>query len=423
MSNDVLLVHSDYWPGVARLPSVLHAGGARVTVMAPRGSDVLVSKYNSESIAVPSGMNAIVEALRLHLLTRTYDLVILGDDPLLNALALRSRKESWIRDILPVPDERSLDMLATKIAFLDRCRESGLPIAQSINVSDCEAAERAAAEISYPVMLKLPTGHGGTGVKKIDTAAEMHLAFDIFARGHTVTVERFIVGNICGCEVLYDRGRPVCWSPFVIERSGTEFGASTVRTLFAHPKIQEIIERLGELTKFHGFGVLDFVHDEVTGELVLLELNFRPGPGTHLKGRVRQMFAAGFASMMQCERKAGETHGLHGRCVVLFPQEMHRAFTEKDPWSLIALMLQGRLFVDAPFDDPPLLARHLGAILRRFVPPLQKAARSIKRGLDRATRRRGLKSTFVFVEPVRLPPIELAPSSESVDVAREMVGV
>jgi glutathione synthase/RimK-type ligase-like ATP-grasp enzyme len=411
-NNDVLLVHSGYWPGVARLPAVLHAGGARVTVIAPRGSDVLATRYSAESIAVPHGMTEIIDALRQHLRTRTYRLVILADDPLLNALADRSRTEPWIRKILPLPDERSLDMLASKIAFLDRCRQSGLPIARSEHVTDCNAAMRAAAGMSYPVMLKLPTGHGGVGVKRIDSPAEMQCAFDAFARGKTITVERFIAGKVVGCEVLFDHGRAVCWSAFVIVRSGAKFGASTVRMLFTHPQVRDIVERLGALTKLHGFGVLDFIYDEVRDQLVLLELNFRPGPGTHLSGRVRKMFASGFAAVLRGEKPPGVTHGLHGKTVVLFPQDVHRAITERDPWSLIASALQGRIFADIPFDDLPLLARHLGALAGRFIRPLERLFR--RRGTERVG--------YINAEPARWRPIELD-LADTADDVREMAGV
>jgi hypothetical protein len=147
MNNDVLIVHSNYWVGISRLPVVLHAGGARVTVMAPVGSYLLATKYADEAIVVPEDMDEIIEALRTELLRRSYRLVILSDDGLLNALAGRSLGEPWIQEILPMPDRRSLELLASKITFLDRCREAGLPIAMSNSVSNCDEALRAGANL------------------------------------------------------------------------------------------------------------------------------------------------------------------------------------------------------------------------------------------------------------------------------------
>lgn len=339
-------------------------------------SSVLETKYVDEAIVVDGNVDAVIEALRLHLQSRTYSEVIIADDPLLNALAERSAEEPWIREILPLQGDESLDILSSKIAFLDRCREYGLPIAQSENVSNRNEGLRAAARISYPVMLKLSTGHGGNGVKRIDASDLMLREFDAFALGRSITVERFIVGRVGGCEALFDHGRPVCWSPFLTYRGDTEFGASTVRMLFAHPKLADIVEKLGALTKFHGFGVLDFIHDEVRDELVLLALNFRPGPGTHMRGRIRKMFAAGFVSTLRGKATDGrQTHGLHGQVVALFPQDVHRAISPRDPWSLVCSMLQGRFLPDVPFDDLPLLARHLRDLTERFVRPLRTAMR------------------------------------------------
>lgn len=384
MTSTILIVHSDNWPGVARLPAVLAKAGAVITAMAPIESYLHATRYVSDSIVVPSAHGAIVDELRAHLQNKTYGHVIIADDPLLNTLAERSVEESWIREILPVPNAQSISMLTSKLAFLARCRENALPIAESASASNVNEAGRIAERLSYPVMLKLSTGHGGNGVKRVDTADEMQGAFEPFAQGREITIERYVAGKIGGCEVLFDHGRPVCWSAFVTYRSDTEYSASTARKMFAHPKLAGIVERVGSITQFNGFGVLDFIYDDVNDELVLLELNFRPGPGTHIRGPIRDMFAAGFASMLRSEAPSGpRTHGLEGKVVAFFPQDVHGAISAKDPWPVLQSILLGRSHTDIPFDDIPLLARHLQGIAGRFRRPFRKAARGGKDALNR----------------------------------------
>jgi hypothetical protein len=138
----------------------------------------------------------------------------------------------------------------------------------------------------------------------------------------------------------------------------------------------DIVLRVGALTEFHGFGVLDFMYDEVRDDIVLLELNFRPGPGTHVRGRIRKMFAAGFSSMLSGKPSRGrETHGLHGKIVAFFPQDVHRAISHRDLWSFVVSTLRGEAFRDAPFDDLPLLVCHLRGLAERFARPLRKVMR------------------------------------------------
>jgi biotin carboxylase len=385
VNNNVLIVHSGDWIGIARLPAVLRAGGARVTVMAPPGTHLIATRHADEKIAVPAALDELVEALRVHLRERCYRWVIVADDPLLNALAERSPDEPWIADILPLPDPSSLEMLASKIAFLDRCRAAGLPIAASENVATAEGALLAAATIGYPVMLKLATGSGGKGVKRIDTAVEMRRAFDAFAAGRLITVERFVEGRICGCETLFDHGRPVCWSPFFKFRCYPQFGPSAVRMLYAHPQLPNIVQKLGALTRFHGFATFCFIHDETRDELILLELNFRPGTGMHLRGPVYTMFAAGVAAVLDGRLSTGrETHGLHGHIVSLFPQDFERVLAEKDYRYLLWSVLRGTFLSDIPFTDPTLLFCQLQALAREWLPePLRTVARVVKHGMIR----------------------------------------
>lgn len=379
MNREVLIVHSARWLGIARLPVLLRAGGARVTILAPRDSYLMATAHADEKIVAPAAMDELVAALRAQVSARTYALVIVSDDGLLTELAARAPQEPWIAAILPVPGPRSLEMLISKLAFLDRCREAGLPIARSENVAGRAAALRAAGAIGYPVMLKRAIGSGGSGVKRVDSPAEMQAEFDAFAHGERITVERFVEGKVCGCETLFDRGRPVCWSPFYKYRCFPRFGPSAERMLYAHPKLAEIVERLGALTGFHGFATFCFIHDERRDELVLLELNFRPGTGMHLRGPIRTMFARGVAALLSGEPSTGRaTHGLHGKLVSLFPQDLQRVLAERDYWHLARATLRGRFWADAPFEDPPLLALHVRDVMRDLLPaPLRAGLRRV----------------------------------------------
>jgi hypothetical protein len=353
--------------------------------MAPRGSLLLATKHAEERFTMPSAIEDMVASLRMHLLERTYAMVIIADDPLLNALSERAASEPWIADILPVPDPSSLQMLESKIAFLNRCREAGLPIAASENVRTADDALRVSAEIGYPVMLKRSTGSSGDGVKRIDTAGEMKRDFASFAKNQLITVERFVEGRICGCETLFDRGRPVCWSPFFKVRCYPEFGPSAVRMLYAHPELENIVKKLGAMTGFHGFASFCFIHDELRDRLVLLELNFRPGTGMHIRGPIHEMFAAGIRSILNgSPSTAPQTHGMHGQVVSLFPQDLERIFGEKDYGYLIRSVLRGAFLRDIPFTDLPLLFSQVTVLARRWLPePWITVARTVKGGVKR----------------------------------------
>jgi hypothetical protein len=203
-----------------------------------------------------------------------------------------------------------------------------------------------------------------------------------------ITVERFIAGKVCGCETLFDRGRPLCWSPFYKYRCYPEFGPSAVRMWYSHPKLRDIVEKLGAMTQFHGFCTFCFIHDEMRDELVLLELNFRPGTGMHFRGRIRKMFASGVAVLIGgTKASGGETHGLHGKLISLFPQDLNRAIAQKNFWYIVRLIVLAGIVPDFPFDDLPLLACHLREWADRLPPSLRSAARIGKAALGRVLRR------------------------------------
>jgi len=356
VNEPVLVVHSNSWLGIARLPTVLAAAGAAVTVMAPRTSSLLATRCALRAIPVPDDLEGIADALEAHLREHTYRWVIIADDPLLDVLAARSATQAWARAVLPVPNERTIAMLGSKIAFLAAAREAGLPIAASETVTSEALAARAASRIGYPVMLKASAGSGGSGVKRLDTPAELRAAFAGATETEAMTVERFVAGTVCGCEVLFNAGRPVCWSPFAKYRMHPALGPSSVRKLYADSRLHDLVWRIGALTGFHGFATFCFIHDTASDELVLLEVNFRPGTGMHLRGRIRRMFAAGVATLLNGGVYTGpQTPGEHGRTLALFPQDVFRAIERRDPWALVIAIAARRLLADVPFNDGGLL--------------------------------------------------------------------
>jgi hypothetical protein len=268
--------------------------------------------------------------------------------------------EKRVKAALPVDTALGFEMMGSKIAFLDVCKAEGLPVTESRTVATLSEALAAADDIGYPVMLKLASGYGGSGVKKIDDAVSLERAFATFSPGEPFTVERFVFGLIGGAEVLYDHGVPVCWSAYYKEKRWPgEFGPSAVRRVMNHPQVASIVEKLGALTGQHGFAVICFIHDTQRDELRLLEMNFRPGVGMHFRGPIRRMFAGGLNALLTGNAYTGSrTPGVVNRRIHMFPQDLQRSVAERDYGGLIRL-LTGGLLHDLPYDDLWLLLSHL----------------------------------------------------------------
>jgi biotin carboxylase len=366
MTPHVLIVHSAYWTGIARLPIVLKEAGATVTVMCPKGSFLEWTRFADERIIGSQDFTEFVDQLRAHLQKREYEWVILADDDLLAELA-RYVDDPRIRRVLPVTSAVAIDMAASKITFIDVCKAHHLPVSLSQTVQTLEEAEDAAQRFGYPVMLKLSTGSGGVGVKKIDGPDELKRDFVTFSGGRPLTIERFITGLIAGAELLFDHGVPLCWSSYYKEKRWPgEFGPSAVRRVMEHPQVEQIARRLGAITGFHGLAVLCFIHDTQRDELVLLEMNFRPGTGMHFRGPIRRMFAEAMRALITGTSYQGRrTPNAKNHVIHMFPQDAHRAIAERDYGGILRLAAGG-LYQDLPCSDVRLLRSYVFTVAREL---------------------------------------------------------
>ncbi len=79
------------------------------------------------------------------------------------------------------PSARSIEQFHDKAAARERMREAGLPVLPGVDrpVYTLDAAQRAAAEIGFPVMLKACAGGGGRGLRPAQNDAELVKGFPV----------------------------------------------------------------------------------------------------------------------------------------------------------------------------------------------------------------------------------------------------
>jgi phosphoribosylamine-glycine ligase len=212
MDFEVLLVVGIDAIGIARFPRLLHDAGCRVTLLAPPGLAVARSRYVASHVATAARPEALAGQLEAFLAERNFHHIIIGDEPTLMAVA-RHRGEAWLDGWFPV-DHRSdaVEVILSKSVFQQAAGAAGLTIPKSEICTGFAEVEAAVRAMGYPVMLKSPCGCSGSGVRKVAGEAELKAAFELLDEGNGVMlVQQFVDGRVGSCDVLFDRGVPVCW--------------------------------------------------------------------------------------------------------------------------------------------------------------------------------------------------------------------
>jgi hypothetical protein len=201
--------------------------------------------------------------------------------------------------VYPLLDSRSEQI---KLA-----RRIGVPVPQSIDVSDAHSLAEAAAEVDLPAFLKRDGTWGGEGVAKVGTEEELGAAWMRMSRAHTlgtalvnarrdgwrqslarvrrksprIQLQAAIGGRPANRAVLCKDGEILAGISVVAVETTSQTGPASVVRVIESSKMARIAAHLASHIKANGFLGFDFILTN-EGDVFLLEINARPTPSALL---------------------------------------------------------------------------------------------------------------------------------------------
>jgi predicted ATP-grasp superfamily ATP-dependent carboligase len=363
----VLVVAASEWLGVSRLPRVLAAAGARVSLLAHPASRAARSRHVHELIAGSWDPAQTVERLRERLdAGAAYDWILLADDPTA-VEAVRRRGETWLKGWFPVdPASDKAPMLTSKARFFEGAAAAGLPIPRTRSASTAAEIRAAAKELGFPILIKPAEGVAGTGVFTAADAAELERKLP--ADGAFVA-QSFIPGRSGGTAALFDGGRPAWWFSSLRDRVWPEpYGPSCRRRLINPPEIPAMLEKLGALLGLRGLVELEWILPEGGGGPLIIEMNPRPPSYLYLADEMGAGLTAALRAFLPGGASASPAAASGEGVAALFPEDAVRAAAQRD-WRACAGWLTGRAGA-VPWDDPRLLGSYGWLVAKSFIRPL-----------------------------------------------------
>lgn len=375
----VLLTNTTWWPCASRLAMAFQEAGCEVSAIYPAsGHPLRVTKAVSRSFAYSSmrplaALAAAIEATNPHLVVPCDDRAVQHLHELhASALApLGGRVSMVIENSLGQPI--SYPTVSARYALLQAALEEGLPIPDMSIILAKDDLSRWQELHPLPWVLKADGSWGGHGVKIVQspkkaeqvvrhltkppsavrTLKRLLVDRDPFwlrtwwkGSRQTATVQSYIPGRPANCAVA-------CWNGKVLAGIAAEVittqgatGSATVVRIVEGPEMMRAAERLARRLGLSGFFGLDFVIEDGTGIVWLIEMNPRVTPLCHLRfGQGRDLVEA--LSAQLSERPVRETASVSDNDVIAyFPQAMH--------WERNSELLSSS-FEDVPFDDPDLV--------------------------------------------------------------------
>jgi hypothetical protein len=364
----VLCATSTSWLAPAEVPRLFHRAGARVTLLGPPDAWALRGSFVDQWVPAAGGARDVATALAAHLRTAAYHWIVLGDDPLLAAVAGHA-DEPWARAALPLtPDPVRLDLLGSKVGFVRAATALKLPIPPSRVCAGRDEVRATMRAWNVPSILKEDGPSGGEGCHALASSDDVgRLPAAVF--GRPVVIQVLVPGHTLSVEAIYDRGRLRHAVTSTMVRTWPDpFGASACRRFADDPALIALTEKLGARVECHGFANITAVRDRA-GRLHLIELDLRPNALFHL-GQALGVDVGPTLRAILAGAPSGPTRRLAPGMtleVPIFPTDVLRCLDQRD-WRGLAAWArnEGDRWRWLPQDDHR-MRRALGAyILRRF---------------------------------------------------------
>lgn len=245
------------------LPQLLHRAGFQTDAIA---SSPLMKKCRFlRQLCLVDETKPLLPAILDHLRNKTYDWIVFTADDVFEEIAQSDLSLDEKLQILPIKKKENMALLNSKIGLSLRLAQENISTPPFAVVQGKAEARSEAAKLKYPLLLKIDSSAGGTGVFEIGRA----LDFDLLSPAIFQTpllLQKKIEGVEIDLSSLFLESQLIHFNEARVEKCRRRFGPSYLRRYSpmscADPAIYCELSRLGQALSCHGFTNIGCIANE-----------------------------------------------------------------------------------------------------------------------------------------------------------------
>jgi carbamoyl-phosphate synthase large subunit len=266
--------------------------------------------------------------------------------------------------------EKFDSLILCKSEFQQKCQQWGLRAPKNMVVENIEIAILESQSWGFPIVLKLDSGYGGSGVfichneldlrthflklrsvslfYKVKNWAKNIFFVSVLSTGSKVSIQEFIDGQVGQSPFCARKGKVFAINSMLkLETHPGKTGPSSVSGGYENQDIDFYVSKVAKNLNYSGFGSLEYIVQKDTGQIYIIEMNPRPTPTCHIGNSfvtndLCDMLYRGLNSLPL------ETRKFRPFTLALYPNEKKR-----DPHS--KYLATSFTYHDIPLDDPELI--------------------------------------------------------------------
>ena len=289
----VLLV-TYQWSTLVEIPYLVKQAGCHVDVLCPSDNATLKNSFYDRWIDSGASMETLIAALQQLASAKTYDHILIGDDPIFWAIYRDKLTDLW--PLLPILNPAALPIL-NKIGFSEHCRRHGIASPKFYPIAQSRDAPAALQLLGMPLVVKENYSNGGAGVRIFQDESSYLEFMNAYDYAEPLLAQQLIVGEQLCTEALFKHGQLLQYVCSVdIEPT---LGPSTKRRYM--PKdvaIGSILKLLGQSAMLHGFVNVSVMKETRSQRYYLFEADPRPNKWVSYAKWFGHDFAPAFKAFM-----------------------------------------------------------------------------------------------------------------------------
>jgi len=358
-SSHVLLICGGLWHTMLGIPLLLHRAGCKITLVCPPAHPASLSRFIGRVLHYTGDNSVAIDFVRSLLVKEKFDHTIWTDESMLRDV-IRRGDDPVLAASLPVPPSGEGGLVASSKAGLAQfAPQAGVSVPAS---RVCHTVDEAISFLEHgsrgDAILKPLHSAGGGGVMRVKTADEIRACAT--TNDTPFLIQDYITGKVGVTEMVMNRGQLLGWiASWKTANLDHAFGPSTRRVLCAPPDVENQAHALGRLTQFTGFCGFDFIEDEKTGKIFVLEFHPRPTAGFMFALRWGANLHEGWNNILRgtpVTQIATPASDCLGAERAIFPAELQRLLKTRDAGGLLKWSARLGPVRFLPWQDPGLIA-------------------------------------------------------------------
>jgi hypothetical protein len=353
----LIVAINEEWVGISRLPGGLAMNGLDVHAICPAKSLLAKTRFLKSSIKYPTftySRSVVFYILALFgIFYFKPDVVLPGDEEALKVLqklrkfafAFELRRLFTLLDS-SLPSSDVDDILLNKSSFIAEAKKWGVSVPLNIVISNLSELKAAGSQAGFPCVLKADNGYGGAGViicqnyqelesaylqrnqpsvmAKIKSVLKRFFFISLVDGKSSVSVQQFISGQVGIAAFLAKNGQVLAYNQMSKHRTypGTT-GPTSVAKSCSYQSVVNFVNLLAKATRFNHFGAIDFIIEQNTEKIYVIELNPRPTPNCHIS---KAMGANDLCEALACSLYDNAYSIVHepSYLIAMYPNELRR---------------------------------------------------------------------------------------------------